>query len=166
MTKKQDLIEEIIKTHILPKDPNEEPMLLSRDFKDAIAKTKNAKNPHDPAYLTTDMMNNNIDSIVELDIPVDTKKLMNDIVYLETVIHLFLDQMVTVAKEDFKKNTGVFKCDFTDKVLKFIDAQLKIIEIESRTGLSKSENQDTNTEEDEKLLTEYFSKNKNKQEKE
>lgn len=163
MVKKQKLIEEVIKTHILPEDPNEEPLLLSKDFKDAIAKTGDAKDLRDKPYLTTDMMNNNIDS-VELDIPIDVRKLTRCMLYLETVIRLFLDQMIFIAKKDFEQNPGVFNCSFTDKVLKFIDAQLKIIEIESKIGLSKSENQETSIEEDEKLLTEYLSKNKNKQE--
>lgn len=154
MTKKKNLIEEIITTHILPEDPNEEPLLLSKDFKDAIAKTEDAKNLRDKPYLTTDMMNNNIDS-VELDIPIDARKLTKDILYLETVVRLFLNQMVTIAKKDFEQSPGVFKCDFTDKVLKFIDAQLKITEIESKIGLSKSENQDTSLEEDKKLLEAY-----------
>jgi hypothetical protein len=165
MVKKRNLIEEVIKTHILPEDPNEEPILLSRDMKDALGKTQDAKDLRDKPYLTTDMMSNNINS-VEFDVPIDIKKLMNDMVYLETVIHLFLDQMVIIARKDFKQDTGVFNCSFTDKVLKFIDAKLKIIEIQSKMSLLKGENQEINHEEDEKLLTEYFSKNKNKQEEE
>lgn len=77
---------------------------------------------------------------------------------LKEIIDIFLDQMTTIAANSFDPNGVEFKNDFCDKVIKFIDARLRILDIEVKLNVGGEVDHSTIKAEDREILASYIGK--------